>query len=583
MGRVVGTLFGLPFAAVGVGMLSWTAYTVWQAQEMTGWQRVDATVLDGGVRVNRGDDSETYRAWGEYRYIYAGQEYRSRRVAISSTADNIGSFQEALGQRLAAAAASQEPIDAWVNPDNPADAIIDRRLRWGFQIVKLLFGLVFGAVGGAVIWAVWRAQDPVVDTTAEIVSAEPWRANPAWQGEPIRSEARNTMRGAWLFAGLWNLVSLPLPFLIVSEVTEKQNMLALIGLVFPVVGVGLLTWAIRTSREWWRFGPAPVLLDPFPGAIGGHVGGEIQLRNHLAPTAPVDISLTLVRSSDAGESRTERPQWNQQLAVRPTSGGAGSRIVFQFDVPEHLAASDAVTDGGDYSVWRLHVRSAGPGPDLNRSYEIPVYATGARSERLDTRATEQARREQHASDDVAIEAQFKVRRGGVYPEIVFPMGRHAGFALMGMLFGGVFAGAGYFLLTRADAPLMGTVFALVGGLILLFSLYGVGNTLSVSRDGALIHARRTLFGVPIGGASVDLMRIRHFQVRQTMSSSSGTRHVVYYAVDLVDDSGKDICVGEGLRGSNGAEAMIRRLQSELRLPELPIEEKASRSVRDRLA
>ena len=43
----------------------------------------------------------------------------------------------------------------------------------------------------------------------------------------------------------------------------RQQMIELVG-------------AGRTP-EWRRFGAAPALLDPFPGAIGGNVGGVIDV------------------------------------------------------------------------------------------------------------------------------------------------------------------------------------------------------------------------------------------------------------------------------------------------------------------
>ena len=579
MGRVVGTLFGLPFALVGIGMLAWTGITLQHSFDMSAWYRVDATVVAGGVKTQRDEDGTTYLAWGEYTYVVAGREYRSRRVAVSDTADNIGSFHEDLGARLQAAAASGQPIDAWVNPSDPSDAVVDRRTRWGLQIFKLLFGLVFGVVGGAVIWAAWRAPEPRAAAPASQQAATPWLANPAWQGEPIRSEARLAMRGAWIFAGLWNLVSAPLAFVIVGEVSEKQNYVAAVGLLFPIIGAGLLTWAVRTSREWWRFGAAPVELDPFPGAIGGHVGGRIQLATPLVGTEPVSVTLTLLSSEAGSDSRRESALWQEQQRVRAKRVAGGSQIEFRFDVPDELAASDANTDGGDYHLWRLTVHATQDGPDLNRTYQVPVYPTAARSEHVAESAIDAARNEQQTYDDEAIAALFRVRPNGIYPTIVFPIGRYLGMAGAGCLFGSVFAGAGYFLLTQASAPVMGIIFAIVGGLILVFSLYSAGNSLTITRDGAHIRTRRRWLGVSLVARSIDLMRIARYRLERTMSSQSGGRHVVYFSLNLVDEAGKEVCVGEGLRGVNQAEAMLRRLTREFGLPALPLEQPPPRSVR----
>ncbi|MEO1035555.1 MAG: DUF3592 domain-containing protein [Pseudomonadota bacterium] len=582
MGRLVATLFGLPFAAVGVWMLYWTGSTFAQHQDMQSWQRVDATVHAGGYRTNRGDDSDTYLAWAEYSYNYNGRTYRSKRVAISSVADNVGDFHQALGQRLSAAAQSGQPVDAWVNTDDPADAVLDRRIRWGMQVFKTIFGLVFGGVGAVVLWAAWsKASPPAAAPDAATAGAAPWLVNPAWQGEPIRSEAKRTMRMAWVFAGFWNLVSLPLPFLLVREISEKENYLALIGLVFPIVGIGLIAWAFRVSREWWRYGPAPVELDPFPGAIGGHVGGRIRLAIPADPAQRFELTLSLIHSTEDSDSRSERAQWQHTQRVRATSLGAGSQVEFRFDVPDDLPPADAVTDSGSYHIWRLSIAAQTDGPDLNRVYQIPVYATGAQSSAVSERELEFARSEQSSFDDAAVARQFEIRRGMLYPEFVFPIGRHLGMASMGILFGGGFSVAGFLLFTKGEAPIMGSVFALVGGIILLFSLYSAGNALTITRSGAEIKTRRTWLGLPLASRAVDLMQLKQLRVAQTMSSQSGGRHTVYYSIELVDENDKGVCIGEGLRGMNEVEAMLRALRRELSLPDLPIEHKQSRRLRDK--
>ena len=99
-GRIFLFLFALPFFGVGV----WMGYSIFvdvsEAMEMRDWVEVDATVTSAGVETHRGDDSDTYEAYGSYSYTWNGQIHTADRVSLSSGADNIGDYQQQLGDQL---------------------------------------------------------------------------------------------------------------------------------------------------------------------------------------------------------------------------------------------------------------------------------------------------------------------------------------------------------------------------------------------------------------------------------------------------------------------------------------------------
>ena len=66
-----------------------------------------------------------------------------------------------------------------------------------------------------------------------------------------------------------------------------------------------------------------------------------------------------------------------------------------------------------------------------------------------------------------------------------------------------------------------------------------------------------------------------------MSAQSGGRHTIYFALELVDEDGA-ARVGQGLKGHNEVEAMMRRLTRELQLPELALEQKPELAAASRL-
>ena len=110
-------------------------------------------------------------------------------VAISGGGDNVGDFQEALGERLEQALRAGQPVPVWVNPSHPADAVIDRSLRPGLLAFKMVFVLVFGAVGIGLLVFTWRSRP---ETTAPSGNADPspWLARREWAHNQIRSNKR---------------------------------------------------------------------------------------------------------------------------------------------------------------------------------------------------------------------------------------------------------------------------------------------------------------------------------------------------------------------------------------------------------
>lgn len=151
-------LFALPFAAVGVGMLLLGVLpTLYDWSRMQFWQPAQATLVSAQLNTSRSSKSTTYHVTARYRYQVAGRAYEGNRVAISGGGDNVGDFQEALGERLEHALQNGQPVPIWVSPSNPAEAVIDRNLRPGLLAFQMVFVVVFGGVGMGMLVHLVRA------------------------------------------------------------------------------------------------------------------------------------------------------------------------------------------------------------------------------------------------------------------------------------------------------------------------------------------------------------------------------------------------------------------------------------------
>ncbi len=562
-GKIGLSLFGLPFFAVGVWM-SWSiGSTFLDAQQMRDWQATPAQLQSAGYNTSRGDDSDTYEAYASYTYTFAGQTYSAKRVGINGGTDNIGDYQVDMGNRLSRVLAAREPITVFVNPEHPAEAIIDRELRWSLLGFKAIFLFVFGGVGLALLIYAWRLQPPK-PVDAHTASETPWLQNPKWTTPSIRSGSRASMWGAIGFAVFWNLVSAPLPFLVYEEVLQKDNKPALLGLLFPAIGIMLLVWALRRTFEWRRFGPTLLTMDPFPGSIGGHVGGTIDLNLPFDPAQEFEVSLTCLHSylsSGKNRSRRESAEWQDSTLAHAEPFGNGTRLSLRFAVPAGLRESAAARDDDSYYLWRVSLSANLPGTDLDRDYDVPVYSTGQLSHSLPEMALQNAETRQAGFAEQRIRELFQFEQSATGKRMHFPMGQQFGAILNGVLIGGIFAVAGWFLMFRGDAPVFGFVFGGVGGIIALASTYMLFKSLDVYQESTAIVSVRRFLGIPLRRRRMERHRFAHFRRQQSLKTQSGGKHVIHYSLYAVDQVGNELLLGEGFSGesdTNAAEQFIAR-------------------------
>jgi hypothetical protein len=408
-----------------------------------------------------------------------------------------------------------------------------------------------------------------VDASLPEFVATPWRLNPDWHSATITSNSRVAMWGVWAFAAIWCLISAPLPFVAWNEVVEKQNYLALAALLFPLVGVGLVGWAVKQTREWRVFGRTPVTLDPFPGSIGGHVGGVIETRHHFDSSQAVVVTLSNVHSYTTGSGknrrRAENNLWQDQVVAHCEAGPQGTRLVFRFDVPDDLHPSDAAPAGDSHYLWRLHLAAELPGTNLERDFLIPVYATAESSARIPAARSGAAAHLQQAVFAQVRRKRVRIRNDGSGKTLQFPMGQALVSNLAAILIGGTFAGAGWFLVVQEHKPVFGSIFGGTGALIALAAFYMLFKSLEVTHSGDSIHSVRRWLGIPLGRKLLRRHEFSHFKKSSNMQTQAGNRSLRNYRISGVDQAGREVVLGEGFIGELEVKAGIRMLTQELGL------------------
>lgn len=573
--RIVATLFGLVFFLAGMGIFVWLGIKpVIEWQGMKSWEESTARLTAAElISSTDNDGGTTYRVEAEYQYDYGGRRYSGERVGIFEGGDNIGSFQEELGKKLEQAHKNNRPVPVFVNPQNPGEAVLNRDMRWGMLGFASIFGIVFGGVGGGFVYFTWRGGRRKTAEDNPEIREKPWLANHKWQSPTILSDAKFGMQAMWFFAVIWNAMTCYLPFVAYQEVTEKQNYPVLIALLFNIVGIGIIYAALKATMEWRRFGTAPLTLDPFPAAIGGHAGGYVDVNLPYDPAARFEFTLTHIAGSyrrSGGKTRyREKAEWQDSLYAHTEAGPRGTRVFFQFNLPEGAEESDAVTPDSmdaERHIWRLELHADLPGADFTRQYDIPVYNTAEKSSRSlpeRERGMMQAKNAEILAN--AVKETIPLRFGGSGAELFYPAGRNIGLGLSLLCFGLIFAGAGAVAWLKADAYFIGGIFMTVGGLIVFSGFYSFGNSLQVTTDGVYLKTVRRIFGFPVLRRQLRKDLITDIVKHSSFQSQQGSKITMSYEIRAIGNQGEKLTIAEGLKGASKADAAIKYIAQQLNL------------------
>lgn len=92
------------------------------------------------------NENTTYKLEGAYTYRFDGAEYRSNKISLVFGRDNIGSYWSDLYKKIVSLY-KKDQLLAYVNPDNPAEAVLDRTLRLSHLLFGAISLLVFSGFG----------------------------------------------------------------------------------------------------------------------------------------------------------------------------------------------------------------------------------------------------------------------------------------------------------------------------------------------------------------------------------------------------------------------------------------------------
>lgn len=473
-------LFALPFAGVGVAATGFAFYLAFLSFAAGSWVEVPARILSASLNESRGDDSTTYSVSATYSYEYEGQPYTGDRVSFDDSGDNIGSYHQDIYETLKNQRG--QVYRCYVDPDEPWESVLFPELRVSKFLFILLFGFVFGTVGfgliGGGFWGLRREKEN--KALAAQNPNEPWRWNKAWEGGFIQGGGKASVIATGIFAVIWNGISLPILFIVPGEVIDKGNTVALVGLLFPAVGLGLLAMTAYLFLRYRKYGATTVEMITMPGVIGGDLRALVHVPTRIAAeeSIQVQISCLEVRVTGSGKNRktSRRVLWQDAYGVPPnavaeTGGETAIPVRFRIPYEQPETFDNPGTSNGDIE-WKLELEAKTPGIDFKSEFLVPVFKTSESSPEVvagerDEEAFGIVQEEVIDPRVVRVEPQTD---GG--KRFYYPPARQLGATLFLIPFGMIFAGVGFGLMYASDAPFfMGAIFAAVGSLVMFGGFY----------------------------------------------------------------------------------------------------------------
>ena len=440
--------------------------------------------------------------------------------------------------------------------------------NWQEALFFGLFGVTFGGVGiGGIAAALAGARKLKEQSALEArYPAEPWLWRQDWASGRIVDTGRGTVVAAWVFAVFWNLVSLPSAYLGVRVAIEEGKHSALLGLLFPIAGAGLLIWAIRSTIRYRKYGASQLQLSTIPGIVGRTLVGNVSVPGKLLPAEGYLATLSCLRkvTTGGGKSRStsEDILWQEERRVQGTpsrtASGMVTNVPVAFRLPPDASASDS-DNPRDSVVWRLQLSGEVPGVDYDSTFEVPVFRTEASDRPL---TAEEERLTHDPLADIPYQqppgSRIVVTTNRRGTEILFPAARNPGAAVGLTLFLVLWIAAIGFQL-YLGAP---TIFPVIFGLFAVLILLGVMDLwMGVSRVSVDAGTVTLATGYLWPGKERTLRASEIADVAARVGMRSG--RTPYYDVVLVKPDGKKVHAGRSVRDKREAEWLAGTIKSAL--------------------
>jgi hypothetical protein len=524
------------------------------------WPTVPCRIVSSELQIQRDGCGKptSYREAISYLYQYEGCEYRGDRFQFLKVSTSERASKAAVVARYPAGS----DASCFVDPRNPSEAVLDRSNGNAWLALFGLIPLVFVAVGGWGLSSAIRGDQSGDQPASQEEPTSPWMLRPDWAVGRSISSSKKLVKQMWVFAGLWNLFSLPFAAVFLSHgASSREAGPVAVAAIALLSGAGLLLFAIRLTLRWKRFGEAVFEMAQVPAALGGCLEGVIWPGRpiYLVGLATVRLACVSRRvNRNSGKRTSEDVLWQHEEAVAPCEGGA---IPVLLRIPAQTRETTTLGEASGI-LWRLEVKARTQGGECEAKFEVPVFRVELTPEQ---EAKAQWIENQEQAELVAYaqppNSRIRVRAaagGGM--EFCFPAGRHLGTTLPGPLFYLAIVSVMYWGMRQAHVPVVAQgILGLVGAALFYWLLYTLGGSKRVVIRPDSLEVTNALFGI---GRSRRVPAEEVAKIKSVIGSKNETR-VYFYSVKVVCATGKGIIVGTKIKEEREAEWLAAEMTNAL--------------------
>ncbi len=556
-GVILGSFFLFPglFAGYFVALKPSIAYL-----SSSDWQQVPATIINLEKKYSRSSRSDGNKVIGEYVYQYNGQTLRSKTVSIYEASDNFGDYWDDLHTSLNLQRRN-DTVNAWVNPDNPSESVLDRSFRWTTLFFGFLFATIFGAVGGYLMWHAWTKKSTGTGVATQHAPTKGISSNEKYSGLLM------------LFIGMvCTGFGSVMTYIVIQDEVKKDNYLALLVSILAFAGLWITYLGVKIILAYRRFGPTPLRLSPDAPGVGGEFGAwfvvPARSSNKLLQAEPelrATLSCISVRKSGKSTSRTQL--WQTETPVYTSLAANGLKAEFKVDIPKSCKPTENLGRGSKIE-WIVDVEGDFQSSDLGefkRSW--PVFAnaspaTEQSSVTIPANFLTSAEQKDKATASQSALRQINVNEEGHVLRLHSSAGRYTGSSLFGIFIGATFAIIGK--LVHQEVGWIGYIFIAMGLLIAFLCLTSWLGGLRCSIDKHTKVAKITRFfaGIAYSTKEYSIGAPDQLYLKRTSASRRGNKTTEFYALYLRANGGKHK-LAKAIEGKAAAEALKGKVLSAL--------------------
>lgn len=555
-------LFGGVFVLGGLIPGWFAASLLLNAWQASSWKATPATLTEITLdRSKSGDSGYTYSLEGQFRYEFDGDYYTSNQLDFDTGKDNIGDYHQTNYDRLRPKTNQRDAVTAYVNPDDPSQAVLIPGVRWSMVAFLTAFMLVFGGVGALIIvlGVVGARKDKARELLQQVHPEQPWRWDPQWDSNEIPCSGKTAMAVTVSFAVLWNLLSSFVWFVIPGAIEEGNYKVLLAG-IFPAIGLALGFYAASQYRRWKRYGRTVLVLEQRPVRVGGSLTGYLKVSPALAADQ-VSLTLSCLKITTSGSGKNRRTHQDvlfQDMGKSAALSAPGyRRVAVNFPLPADGKITD-LSNSRSKIRWQLEAKARVAGPDLKATFEVPVFEADLLDPlknlgQINQPEPVQVDSAMALSADLADTGVVMDYRGGGL-RYYFPPARHLAMGSSFSIFGSLACSAAVFGWHSGEFPLLVNLGLGAFGAVFLFS--GLHILLWRSELRTQIGQLSVRSGWRLGAERrYRASQIQEFVVRGNLQV--GTTQ--YYQLAIKTDDGKKQVLAGGLNGKRNTDALVDQL------------------------